>query len=413
MKKSNSSENNKRENPENLESNEVFVVLEYYSRPFMLLGEAITNYGYDAKKPHEIRERFWSLLPPRIYEPFEIKPLLKQYIKSIERDLASIISKHSLAYWLHIYRRIAPYSAGLDEKPITIGLVRVALEAAFQKYALSAPCDSIGFSKEIPIEKILSGLLLSKEFKLERDSIKEAPKQMVLTNFSTFDLLEIYKAEKLAYEMWRSTATLRIIGKGASVTVTHSEPFFFDNRSDELSRLIQIFDSRIHGNDDSSLTGISFANLSNRDINGTIFLPTYNMSHISSEEFGELFLKIFKFSLKAPIIANFIWVPFNIRNYRNAHIAFSEKFYELHKVDLDSLLLVITALCNRVFLDMLSNPLSTVYRYWQRAYEGPLKKEFIINEILTFIPQAAITLNVANKQINNEKILKAIQYSVN
>lgn len=409
-KKSKLSKKAQKQKSEKFDSNEMLAI-EYYSRPFMLLGQSLSQYGYDIQKPHEIRKRFWSLLPPRIYEPLEIKPLLKQYNKSIERDLASIISKHSLAYWLHLYRRIGPYPAGLDDQPMTIGLVRAALEAAFQKYAQFTPCNSVGNSKDIPIEKILSGLLISDEFKLEQEIIQESPNQMVLTNFNTLDLLEVYQTEKLAYELWKSTAALRITGKNASITVTETESFFFDNRSDELDKLVQIFDKRHRSGDfSSSLTGISFADLINNDSSGKIFIPIYNAGHVSSQKFDELFRKVFKFSLKLPIIFNFVWIPYDIRNYRSSHLLFSEKFKEFHRVELDSVLLVISALHHRAFIGMLKNSLPAVYRYWQRAYEGPVKKQSIINEILGFIPRAAKILDIPDEQINTEKILAAVHF---
>lgn len=389
---------------------DVTVILEYYSRPFEFLSEAVVNYGYDVQRPHEIRKRFWGLLLPGIYDSFGIRPLLKQYNKSIERELASIISKHSLAYWLHLYRRIGPYPAGRDDGPLTIGLVRAVLEKAFHKYAKFAPCDSIGISKETPIEKILSGLLLSKEFELEREGLKEAPKQMVLTNFSALDMLEIYNAEKLAYEMWRSTATLRIVGKGTTVTVSEIEPYFYDNRSDELNKLVEIFDDRHHGEISSSLAGVSFANLSTQDPNGAIILPTYNMGHITSEGFHELFKRLFRISLETPVIFNFIWAPFDIKGYRISHLLFSNKFAEIHKVDLDSVLLVIAALCNRVLLNMAQGSLNVLYKYYQRAYEGPYKKEEVIKEVLEYIPLAANILDIPEENLSNEKILRAMQF---
>jgi hypothetical protein len=386
------------------------IIGEYYSKAFALFNDVIAENGFDLEKHHPIRRRFWSLLIPRTYAPYEIKPFLKQYIKSIEKELESTIKKHSLAYWLHIYRRIGPYPAGRDKKPMTTGLVRVALEAAFQKYAQFTPCNSIGISKDTPIEKILSGLLLSENFEFERRILEESPKQMVLTNFSSIDMLEIYNIEKLAYEMWRSTAALRIIGKGASVVVTDSEPFFFDNRSDELRNLIQLFDSRHLWNENSSLTGISFANLSSPSSDGMILLPTYNLGHIFSNEFGELFEKVFGFTIKMPVVFNFIWLPINIRDYRKAHHPFSQGFFDLHKVDLDSVLLVIAALANSAFVEMITYSSSSVFRYWQRAYEGPISKENVVNRIFDSILSAARILDIPEDNIDRNRILGAIRF---
>ncbi|MBE7432608.1 MAG: hypothetical protein HS100_01700 [Anaerolineales bacterium] len=404
------SDKKKRRRRRNGNSRNEFIAFEYYSRPFLLLGDEITRFGYDNRKPHEIRKRFWSLLPDRTYASLEISPLLKHYINSIEDNLKEIISKRSLAYWLHVYRRIGPYSAGIDEQPITIGLVRAAFEMAFLKYANFAPCHSIGISKETPIENILSGLLMSEEFELERNLINEASKQMVLTDFNSLNLLEIYNAEKLAYELWRSTASLRIAGKGASFTISQSEPYIFDNRNDELDKLVQIYDSRHHGISSTSLTGTSFSNLSNLEDSGKIIIPTYNMGHLPSEKFNELFRGVFNLNIQNSMVFNFLWAPFEIGKYRKSHIPYSEKFLEIHNVELDSVLLTITALCNRVLLNMKNDSLHAIHRYYQRAYEGPSKKSLVIEEIFKYLPIAARTLNIPEEQISQEKILSAIGF---
>ena len=98
---------------------------------------------------------------------------------------------------------------------------------------------------EIPINKILGGILMSDEFSIERELLL-SNKQLVLTGFSSNELKQFYDIERLAYEIWRSSAMLRIIGKGAPIIVADFKSWVFDFRSDELDRLVTIFDTRNH-----------------------------------------------------------------------------------------------------------------------------------------------------------------------
>ena len=81
-------------------------------------------------------------------------------------------------------------------------------------------------------------------FEIERN-ILQSSEQLVLTDFSVKELRDFYEVERLAYEIWRSGAMLRIVGKGAPIVVDDSPVFVHDGRSEELGRLVEIFDSRI------------------------------------------------------------------------------------------------------------------------------------------------------------------------
>jgi hypothetical protein len=59
---------------------------------------------------------------------------------------------------------------------------------------------------------------------------------------------------------------------------------------------------------------------------------------------------------------------------------------------------------------MSRNPSSTLVRYWQRAYEGPVLKKLVIDEILYFAPLAAKNLDISNDKLEKEKILDAIKF---
>lgn len=53
--------------------------------------------------------------------------LLDDYLASVEKALEALISRHSLAYWLHLTRRLAPVSLGFDTQPATIWHLRAGI----------------------------------------------------------------------------------------------------------------------------------------------------------------------------------------------------------------------------------------------------------------------------------------------
>jgi len=400
--------------PSKREDNETpTFVFDYYQRPFMLFHAALELEGYDIRRPHPIRQRFWSLLPYREYTPLEARPLVLTYLARIEDELSQLIGKHSLAYWLHLYRRLSPGPSGRDKKPATRGLVRAAMEAAIQKYGLTMPCDGVGITGQVALETILGGLLVGPEFELEREYLRKSS-ELVLTNFTHVNLRDFYDIEKLAYEVWRCGATLRIIAKGASIRVSDSPEGFYDVRGDDLDRLVTIFDER-NGKWDSwlmSSTGVVAADIeSSPQGAGVVFFPTYNLGGVRAEELA-LWLEAFEVRIVTSakgLVPNFVWLPLGLRRYLEAHRPYGEAFVAKHGVSLEAVLLVIAALLFRVFYMWRENGLSIV-RYLQRAYEGPYLRDRVWNELRAFSAEGAALLGLAAESVSEHELAKAMGY---
>jgi hypothetical protein len=138
------------------------------------------------------------------------------------------------------------------------------MEAAIQKYAQSSRCEGICLSDQVEIDQIFEGLLLAPEFAVIRDGIRGQPAQLVLTRFGVTQLMQFYEAEKIAYEIWRCGATLRVMGKGAPLMVDpESDQSFHDDRSEELNHLLDHYDSRDFAGGVSA-TGTVFAIIAER-----------------------------------------------------------------------------------------------------------------------------------------------------
>ena len=113
------------------------LVMDYYQRPFIILHKEIDRVytQQDFTRPHSIRSRFWQLIPYGEYLPEKGRLYLKSYLNSVENELARQIGNLSLAYCLHLYRRLSPGPIGQQQQPETIVITRAVLEAAIQEYA--------------------------------------------------------------------------------------------------------------------------------------------------------------------------------------------------------------------------------------------------------------------------------------
>jgi hypothetical protein len=391
-------------------SNTLFM-LDYYQRPFLLLHKENARIYQDFTVPHSIRNRFWQLVPYGEYPPEEGRVFLSSYLTAIESELAKQIKGLSLAYCLHLYRRLAPGPIGQDQQPRTIGLTRAVLEAAIQKYARFQLCNKIAESSAVPIEKVLGGLLMAPEFEVERNFVAQG-NQLVLTDFTNTDLLAFYDLERLAYEIWRTAAALRTTGKGAPLIVCDPPECFADGRSPELDFLVTNYDQRLDKSGLShSASGIVFSNEDEISAAGFVLMPIYNLGGVTGKDYEEFLSKMYMVRFKSSDVTyNFAWFPFNLAEYRKAHSPFAAPFYEKYGVSLDAVLAVVAALLLRVFYIWRQTGISAFVRFHQRAYEGPCHKEFILDETMFFIPAACKILGIHKSVISADEIKDAIKF---
>ena len=384
-------------------------MLDYYQRPLGLLNLQYLESGSQSKFPHEIRFRFWQFVEPSDYDSWEGRGLIDAYLHSVESELKTIIGKYSICYWLHIYRRLYPGTIGTDNAPQTIGLTRAVFEAAIQKYAKAKRCNRIGLSDEADIQEVFNGLLMAPDFALEREYLQKAPSQLILTDFSTKELKELYDTEKLAYEIWRSGATLRSMAKGASFFVEESDTRFGDDRSEELDQLLKIYDNRDRRFTATRIGAQFDGHNSANSKEGYIFLPIYNLTGITTDKLRNFFLN-FKIDLKKSIQTNFIWIPINLRSFRNIHLPLADAFQQKYGVELDAVLAVVSCLNAMVVYLWLDDSPGHMIRHWQRAYDAPSHRQDIVGTIIRFRSSGCRILGISEDQITKEKIESAIDF---
>lgn len=175
---------------------------------------------------------------------------------AIEAEMAELLRDHSPAYWLHLYRRIAPRLAkGHDDKTDgnTVALVRRIAELAFFKHGALARDDDLGGVHKTRLETFLGGHfyrlvadnLGSKLNARKRyEQLRRSPQSVMLT-FSEDELLRAFQIEGLAYEYWKASAGMRSIGKGSSVEWDRAESWFSYDDNDVHPLLFGIYDERI------------------------------------------------------------------------------------------------------------------------------------------------------------------------
>lgn len=358
--------------------------LDYSAIPLALIGLDLLKSGYDVGAPHPKRRAFWLVVPPGQYSSSEIRPLLGQYMRGLEIEMQSVIECECLVYWLHVYRRLFPGCIGADKKPTTAMLVRSTMDAALQKYAPIAPLGRVAMSTDVDPSAILGGLLMSGEFRETRDFVLASP-MLVLTDFGTQQLRELYDLEKLAYEVWRTSAMLRITGKGAPVVVDDSVHCVRDSRSDDLDDSVVLFDRRNERGAAAASSHTATVYSDSPMPEEAVVLPHFNVGGFVFE--GEV-LRALEAAVGArltmPFKPNFLWAPMNLRAYYRAHRPFAEAFRVRHGVSLESVLCIVAALSRRAFAARSIRGPSWAFQQMQRGYEGPRPKDYILEELRGF-----------------------------
>lgn len=377
---------------------------DYYQVPFGWLHTQLPSSFDDAAVPPEARSSFWHLVPDGNYSPDEGRDLVLAYANALERQLADELRSHSLAYWLHVYRRTAPEPAGRSRSGTTVYLVRRTLESAFQKYAALTPQGDIGWSNEVGTEEIFPSLPEKYQMLDFLERVKSGPPQQVLIGFGLNNLVQLYRCEKLAYELWRCGSTLRLMGKGAGLVVNHfHRECFYDNRSNELDRLVVSYDSR-ESPAVASATGTVFTH-TNSDTS-RIFVARYNLTRSPATRYNEIFAHhAVKFS--SDFFFNFDWVPFDLGGFLESHAIFSKPFKKKHGFGYEDVLLVAGCISFAVAGNWIES-LSHMYSAFQRGCVSSTPWSVIRSKIFEFLPSIAEELHLPVP--SDDEIDRAIGY---
>ncbi|CAK6611873.1 TPA: hypothetical protein ACHWKL_001075 [Providencia stuartii] len=327
--------NNRKKNNKKKSSNKTMFFPEYYQ---LVWSEIHDKYEDEIREAYVVGSKGFlrDILMP-VKNEFNTSNnsvkynILRDACIKVEAEFERVLSKHSVFYWLHIYRRIAPYLAqdiGNNTDEETVIVVRSHLDQAIYKFGELSKNDDYSLSSDVEFNDILGGMLYDSMRKhLPKSTVDfyackiKEEKQWVLTSFSEQSIIDIYYLEGIAYQYWYLLAKMRAIGKNISSMI---DDFGVINefRTDEQKFLIESFDRR------NSENSPSFGMTSNvgtfipsqiDDVNNTIFCAMMNSMRYELSSFGFQGLNE-KFS------PNFIPFFINGNSFYDSHKYLERKF---------------------------------------------------------------------------------------
>ena len=219
-------------------------------------------------------------------------------------------------------------------------------------------------------KEILDGFYADPKFAHLYDLVKQSPPQLILKNVSFEDFKEVYEVERLAFEVWKTMAMRRSVGKGAALIVSHTPPYLGDTRTDELNDLINNFDSRNETLDHSAIGAAFQFSGEKTHAAGIVILPQYNVDRLGVFREAARAFKYKNVRIDGQT-TNFIWVPFFLRGFYEVHLPLAAAFQAKHGASYNAVLAVVATLLAGCLQSLLPSDDFQFFRYWQRAYEGP------------------------------------------
>ncbi len=361
-------------------------VLDYHQLSFPRLHVQLEATGYNPHRGPSIRRAFWSIVPPGRYSSGRGRELILVYRRKIEDELARLIAKRSLGYWLHVYRRLPSIPGGPGADSASEVLTRQTLEAAFRKYAMIEPCSGIADSADTPSSAVLDGGVGEAEKHFIQSGMS-ASRQYVLTGFGVDELREVYDAESLSFEIWRCGAALRMLAKGATLLARRDGLGFSDVRTEELNRLVASLDARARVPLTASASAVVFGGASSSRREGVLLAPSYNDQLRGIGEFTHGLDRVVGYRIPEET-TKFIWSGLQIGAYLQHHAAFSDAFKERYGVRLEAVLVTIAALLFWAFVlwcDREKGPIA-LFQHWHYAYHGPVSRDALLRKLQEALP---------------------------
>lgn len=342
--------------------------LPYHQPAFILLGKLFQD-----ETRYELTRRFAKVRGRLFLERFQPNVVIesefawecvKEILDCFDGELRALISTRSVAYWLHIYRRIGVFlSPDHEDKTdhVTTGLVRQIAELAIHRHGLQTAPKEFGVSNRLSPDLILGGWMKKGLKGLQREGISgekiyrgysrllKTQYTWVIRDFSKRDFLNIYAIEGAAYQYWRLTALLRSVGKGAKITIDDTGDWEYVP-DDSLHRLILSIDERNkRRNSISSLTGIwidseTLMGRGDEEEEGSdqdvVFFPVYNTSRVElTDDFKTLGVRF-----PDKNVPNFFPLYLRANKFFEHHDFMREEFSRRRGYDFNSLVQVLVGL---------------------------------------------------------------------
>jgi Holliday junction resolvase-like predicted endonuclease len=337
--------------------------IEYYQPTFEWLTRIHQNAIRRAlhEQPIEIRRKFFAAFSVgKEFAGEDGHAELTRYLNVLESAIHEALQRHSVPFWIHIYRRIGPFLSPLHDNrtdATTLGLVRDIVECSIAKYGRLNRVNDIRRSKPVPADAILGGHFLRRLRRLlparaarERavDELRTRD-ELVLCDFRPKDLVAIYAVEGLAYEYWLTTAKLRSIGKGdRQILAANGQLDRKSNR--DLVDLMASYDMRAARQGTLSMLAGTFVQTKDARAGGLgkIFAPVYNVTQDKLD--GLLGAIGFSTEHDPRPLANFVPHVVHIESFLKSHQFLASSFEATRGYSLRIFLLVLAALSWRAVM---------------------------------------------------------------
>lgn len=309
----------------------VNLIVEYYQDAFAYLHETLLSSLREAThaRPQKVRAEYIqkSFPPETVLDGVAVWLDVRKLLDLLEASMATCLQRHSIFFWMHLYRRIGvmlPSTLESTTDGRTVGLVRTIVELAISKYGKSEQADEFYSSAILNPDLVLGGYMRrgvramarSRPSRTYRDfcaSLKQSG-QWVIRDFSETDFIDLYFVEGLAYQYWRVTALLRTLGKGGKVIFDANGDWKYPDNA-EFEWLIRSIDERTaSASFDHSLLGVWFEPALGKSEDALVCL-FYNENRLPANEL----LAGFGINIPIPFVSNFLPGLVNIHAYLDAH----------------------------------------------------------------------------------------------
>ena len=342
------------------------------------------------------------LNPPRIFSNIESDIILEGFKKSLEDRIKDIISKHSVYYWMHLYRRLAPENTFRHESLVSVGLYRQTMEAAFAKYGSLQAGNDLLAGTEIDPGEIMSG-----EVKRIHDELGiefNPPPGIYVKEFSLSHFVELLSLERLVSEFCRVVAMLRRVYKGGWLVIENVKSYTVQNDNTTES-LIQSLDRRneIYGGHVTE-RGLPTDSGKSVGLKYVCLLPIYNVHRTTLKEYpqdrilGLNFKPVVK--NRSDFTPNFLLASIDMEAYYLHHEFLSKAFVEEYGFSFTCFVQCITALFWLVIIASRETGVVSGIEFMQRAYKIFTSTEHIVTNINSTI-EAMVRNNLTIPSIGN------------
>ena len=401
-----------------------FIVdIDYHHPLFLYLSEDLID-GFQSKRDKVVNEiigfytSMFSVRSPLTY--FEASRFIKNLQDRIEAEIKKIVSKKSVYYWLHLYRRIPPVSSIASESEITVWLYRNIAECSFIKYGSTKIGSELIYSNKpnIPDHQIASGNLTKAMKKYQKESYRPFKTNGVfLGEFNSKELMEMYVIERMCFEFWHTTVCIRRLSKGGTLFVRNY--LYYVQNNEEVDLLVKIHDER--EKNQSYFVSTTGMLLQEQDIgiSGVAFFPQYNIQQLSCSDYP--YQKFFGLQEDypdnegKPFIPNFIWHLFNFDYYYRLHSFLQLDFRNYYGYSLEAFVTTIYLVVKRLMylvIEDTNNKNTIVRNLMQRAYSFQGSEDNFIGDLesinsydrLSSIPDYKIERKELKKVIDNLKL---------